>query len=627
MRRAGIQYETSRRRVGKALTVSAATVYVYPTLEPTPMARDPSDRFPVLAAFAEVPMRATRPLLPLYILTFLCASLMLPSGARTQEGGKPVRHYALVVGNDAYKHVPPLKTAVNDARAVEAVLREQYGFQTRLLLNATRQQIINALNSYRRELDAESSLLVYYAGHGVNDKEIEKAYWLPVDAERDDNANWISADDITSNIKGIPARHVLIVSDSCYSGTLTRGLEVASSVPAVRERYLQKMAAGRSRTLMASGGDEPVADAGGAGNHSVFAGALLRGLQETEKPRFTAAELYREFVEEAVAGRATQTPEYNPLRNSGHESGDFVFVRVKTPDGKTVEVTVKTVPSGPVDPAAVELSFWETIKGSSDPEDFKAYLQQYPSGRFAALAKNRVNSLGASAKPAPTPAVEGIDGVAKSFRGSLGIWAKIFSGGSSALSGDLVVSSGKVVFRMDARPGALESSDAKYIVGVLEPTPEGLATLPCSRFEKARLEGNFIREIPCSADKCRFYAESAAAAASALDYIQKACNPSTQPTSAAQAGADSLEGTTWRGTSPGGDKRYEFQFLPNGEVTLDMKWNNAGTYKGTWRRTGDVIKMDFRPGWTDPFETTLNGDKMTGSWAKGQYKFTVVKVP
>ena len=180
---------------------------------------------------------------------------------------------------------------------------------------------------------------------------------------------------------------------------------MASSIPAVRERYLQKMAAGRSRTLMASGGNEPVADDGGAGNHSVFAGALLRGLQETEKPLFTAAELYREYVEETVAGRASQTPEYNPLRNSGHESGDFVFVRVKTADGKTVEVTVKSGGAGAFDPAAVELSFWETIKGSADPEDFKAYLKQYPAGRFAALANIRVANLESSAKPAATPAV------------------------------------------------------------------------------------------------------------------------------------------------------------------------------------------------------------------------------
>jgi TonB family protein len=121
----------------------------------------------------------------------------------------------------------------------------------------------------------------------------------------------------------------------------------------------------------------------------VFASALVRGLQRTEKNEFTAAELYREYVEETVAGRASQTPEYNPLRNSGHESGDFVFVRVKTADGKTVEVTVKTPTAGPVDPAAVELSFWETIKGSSDPEDFKSYLQKYPNGQFAELARRR----------------------------------------------------------------------------------------------------------------------------------------------------------------------------------------------------------------------------------------------
>jgi hypothetical protein len=79
---------------------------------------------------------------------------------------------------------------------------------------------------------------------------------------------------------------------------------------------------------MASGGNEPVAD-GGGGGHSVFAKAFLLGLSQMEKDKFTATELFRDFVQERVAGAANQTPEYNPLRNSGHESGDFVFVRRK----------------------------------------------------------------------------------------------------------------------------------------------------------------------------------------------------------------------------------------------------------------------------------------------------------
>lgn len=311
-------------------------------------------------------------------------------GAQQADTG---RYFALVIGNNAYQHVQHLKTAEDDAREIDALLRDNYGFQTKLLLNGTRQQIISAINSYRRELTPDSNLLIYYAGHGINDKEIDKAYWLPVDARLDDNSNWISADDITSNIRGIPAKHVLIVSDSCYSGTLTRGLEASLPAPSERQRYLQKMWAGKSRTLMASGGNEPVAD-GGSGKHSVFAGALLRGLKQMEREQFTAGELFSDYVAESVAGRANQTPEYNPLRNSGHESGDFIFTRNgagRRPETAASSSAPATAPATgrTVDPAAVELSFWESIKNSSDPEDFKAYLDKYPNGVFAALARRR----------------------------------------------------------------------------------------------------------------------------------------------------------------------------------------------------------------------------------------------
>ena len=245
------------------------------------------------------------------------------------------RSYALVIGNNAYRQLPKLQTAENDAREVEKLLRENYGFRTKLLLNATRQQIVGALGAYRRDLGPEDKLLIYYAGHGYNDVDAGRAYWLPVDSSREDNSNWISADDITAGTKVIPARHVLVISDSCYSGTLTRGIGEMLPRPSDRDQFLRKMSAGRSRTLMASGGNEPVAD-GGGGRHSVFANALLRGLREmskdTGKDQFTAAELFRGYIEERVAGSAQQTPEYNPLRNSGHESGDFVFARVSQRD-------------------------------------------------------------------------------------------------------------------------------------------------------------------------------------------------------------------------------------------------------------------------------------------------------
>src|SRR5947209_16528260 len=203
-------------------------------------------------------MRTTTPIA--LIIAFMLVALWPVQHAVTQTRGVSLnnpaqtttgRYYALVIGNNAYTTLPKLKTAESDARAVAALLQDTYGFETKLLLNATRQQISAALYTYRHELAPEASLLIYYAGHGYNDKDAAKTYWLPVDATLDDNSNWIIADEITTAIKVIPAKHVLVISDSCYSGTLTRGLRESLPRSPERERFLQRMAAGHSRTLMA----------------------------------------------------------------------------------------------------------------------------------------------------------------------------------------------------------------------------------------------------------------------------------------------------------------------------------------------------------------------------------------
>jgi hypothetical protein len=76
---------------------------------------------------------------------------------------------------------------------------------------------------------------------------------------------------------------------------------------------------------MASGGNEPVTDAGG-GDHSAFAFVLLKALNNTDEKIFTAEELFYDHIKESVAGVANQTPEYSVIRNSGHDGGDFLFV-------------------------------------------------------------------------------------------------------------------------------------------------------------------------------------------------------------------------------------------------------------------------------------------------------------
>jgi len=234
------------------------------------------------------------------------------------------KYFALVIGNDNYKYLRKLTTAKKDAEQVGTILKHRYGFDIKLLLDVTRNDIVRALNRFRKKLREDDSFLIYYAGHGEFDKVTNKAYWLPVDARSDEDTNWIIVDTITSNIKRIPSRHILIIADSCYSGTFTRRAVTELVSDQKRGRYLNKMQAKRSRMLLASGGNEPVSDIGGKG-HSVFAKALLRGLAGIDHKEFTAEELYYQYIKEMVAGSSEQTPEYNIIRNSGHEGGDFVF--------------------------------------------------------------------------------------------------------------------------------------------------------------------------------------------------------------------------------------------------------------------------------------------------------------
>jgi hypothetical protein len=159
------------------------------------------------------------------------------------------------------------------------------------------------------------------AGDGIFDRETARAYWPPVDAQTGANTNWISADDITANIRAMPARQVLVIANSCYSGALSRSIPLTRTTPpADRARFLASLRLrGPSRLLLSSGGNESVADSGGSGNHSVFASALLRGLETTTATEFTVEELFVDYVRESVAGRSGQIPECSPLRNSGHD--------------------------------------------------------------------------------------------------------------------------------------------------------------------------------------------------------------------------------------------------------------------------------------------------------------------
>jgi len=241
------------------------------------------------------------------------------------------KYYALVIGVQNYTKLPRLATPIADAEAVASVLKSKYGFNVTLLKDATRYDILEALNRLREQLTENDNLLIYYAGHGELDQVNQRGNWLPIDAEQNSTANWIPTIQVTDILNQMTARHVLIIADSCYSGVLTRSaltrLEAGKS-PEAWANWVKLMNDKRSRTALTSGGVAPVLDAG-AGNHSIFAKALLNVLNENSGV-IEGQRLHQEIVTSVsyAAGsfNVEQVPEYAPIKSAGHEAGDFFFV-------------------------------------------------------------------------------------------------------------------------------------------------------------------------------------------------------------------------------------------------------------------------------------------------------------
>jgi len=237
--------------------------------------------------------------------------------------------WVLTIGIDSYLSWPRLKTATNDAKALRKVLLERYHVDPSNVIelydeNATRKNILGALRDLSRKVKPDDSLLIFYAGHGHVDNITKKGSWIPVESSTDDPSAWISNQDIKDylNIDAIKAKHVLLVSDSCFSGDFFRGTRGA--IPEVTDTVIKKAYQLSSRQAITSGGLEPVSDAGFGGN-SVFSHFLVAALNNNTKPYLIPSELFP-AIKSGVAQNAEQFPQMGSLYGvGGQEGGELVL--------------------------------------------------------------------------------------------------------------------------------------------------------------------------------------------------------------------------------------------------------------------------------------------------------------
>lgn len=236
-------------------------------------------------------------------------------------------YYALIIGVDNYKGTwRPLQNAVNDAKALEKLLSDKYTFGHVISLfneEATRENIIKKFEELVGTVSPSDNVLIYYSGHGEYNETLAKGFWVPVDATTSSTANFISNSDIQTYLGGIKSRHTLLISDACFSGDIFRGNVVTVPFEA-SVKYYSTVYNIASRKAITSGGVEPVLD-GGKDGHSVFAYYLLKALRNNSEKYLDAGQLY-ESVKIPVINNSEQTPRYNPIKNTGDEGGQFIFI-------------------------------------------------------------------------------------------------------------------------------------------------------------------------------------------------------------------------------------------------------------------------------------------------------------
>lgn len=275
---------------------------------------------------------------------------------RSNEIGRPAEKEAAVsvgryvfagIGIDAYETPDVWKTldnAVNDVDRIRATLQESFAFDTpdEWVLRdagATRGAIRQLIDDLGRNLQPDDNLVFFYAGHGAEratifDGEIvsRTGYIVPVGvkaAVEDAPSQYLEIDRLLADLAALPARHVLVILDSCYSGMALegdfkmRGEEMTQQATDLISR--------RSRRVLTSAQADQLAADGGADfpGNSLFTGWLTEGLRRaaggTEEGQptpdadadgmITVTELFS-FVSGRVgaASESRQTPDFGAFK-------------------------------------------------------------------------------------------------------------------------------------------------------------------------------------------------------------------------------------------------------------------------------------------------------------------------
>ena len=299
------------------------------------------------------------------------------------------KNYLLAIGIDTYTHLPTLSNAVKDAQEVIQVLTDRYQFGVEEVIAlfdsaATERNIRKELDRLIDLVTPNDSLLIYFAGHGKFHEKRKRGYWIPVDAEPGQTADYIDNSVVRDYIMDIQSRHTFLVSDSCYSGSFFRQMRSIDSPEEARNFHYKKIEFAPSRWALMAGGLEKVSD-GKAGESSPFNRSFINCLKYNLDPHLSVLELIIR-VQKAVGNNHAQQPIGNRIYGvDDFGQGQMVFhlnpslVPVQETDTSTQQVI-----SPPTTVATPLISQPETPELSPLPQEPMAHTTEDPYAEEAA---------------------------------------------------------------------------------------------------------------------------------------------------------------------------------------------------------------------------------------------------
>lgn len=229
-------------------------------------------------------------------------------------------NHLLFIGIDKYLYQSQLNCCVRDCEDIKNILLDKYDFKKENVTelyneNATNHRIQEQLKEYSQSLTENDNLIIYYSGHGGYDRKMERGFWIPFDSKRMDYTTWLANESIILFINNISAKHIFLISDSCFSRSILIG-SAKSDIPEAKDYDFYD-----SRWGLSSGAEASID--GGKGENSFFGETICNILRENHEDLRVSK--FIEQVKDRFEVNKFQKPQGGPLQDIKHQWGEFVF--------------------------------------------------------------------------------------------------------------------------------------------------------------------------------------------------------------------------------------------------------------------------------------------------------------